>query len=213
MAYFSRQKTAFNKAFNFDTVFRRQPPSASASSEQSTALNVCCGLCQQLKKPPVTSDEIANSVTQEDPRETQKRWKSECAATTVRVNMPTSGEKMTEVQKGLILLILLSGVAEVNHLKDHFNHLSKLEQSRTRRPSELSCYFPHCIVHFQKLCLLHNLIDMMNKNGIKSSRFWRLPEFALSQSFDSCFWSIKKTILPERFLKGFAPDMQGSPQE
>lgn len=49
--------------------------------------------------------------------------------------MPTSGEKMTEVQKGLILLILPSGVAEVNHLKDHFNHLSKLEQSRTRRPS------------------------------------------------------------------------------
>lgn len=140
MAYFSRQKTAFNKANVSKLWHRFQTPTSSASAllEQSTVLNVRCRLCQQLKKPPVTGDEIANSVTREDPQETQKRWKSECEATTVSVNTPTSGEKMTEVQKGLILLILLSSVAEVNHIKDHFNHLSKLEQSRTRRP--LSCY-------------------------------------------------------------------------
>ncbi|XP_031152335.1 glutamate-rich protein 6-like isoform X2 [Sander lucioperca] len=51
--------------------------SGSDSSEESlqTVLNICCLHCQQLKKPPVTSDQIANSV---DPKEffcCEKAWK------------------------------------------------------------------------------------------------------------------------------------------
>lgn len=51
--------------------FQIPTSSGSESSEESlqAVLNICCEHCQQLKKPPVTSDQIANSV---DPKEVRE---------------------------------------------------------------------------------------------------------------------------------------------
>ncbi|XP_039674372.1 uncharacterized protein LOC120570209 isoform X2 [Perca fluviatilis] len=51
--------------------------SGSDPSEESlqTVLNICCLHCQQLKKPPVTSDQIANSVDTKEFFCCEKAWK------------------------------------------------------------------------------------------------------------------------------------------
>ncbi|XP_028446670.1 glutamate-rich protein 6-like isoform X2 [Perca flavescens] len=48
---------------------------SSSGSDSSEELNSCCLHCQQLKKPPVTSDQIANSVDTKEFFCCDKAWK------------------------------------------------------------------------------------------------------------------------------------------
>ncbi|XP_039674375.1 glutamate-rich protein 6-like isoform X5 [Perca fluviatilis] len=121
--------------------------SGSDPSEESlqTVLNICCLHCQQLKKPPVTSDQIANSVDTKEFFCCEKAWK--ISQILLKGAAVISKETVTDwdpaMQKDERLAILLSASQSADWccvlvLED--KHLQPCIQAVFTTRGEATCY-------------------------------------------------------------------------